>query len=281
MPNDQAARAATKETALEQRIKGIAFAAVKGRSMIELACAALIAAALTALPGAAASAPGGSVRQADLAAVAGDVIQRTNAFRARNGLAPLTRDDTLAAAAQRFADYMAKTDRYGHEADGRPPAERVKEAGYSYCLVAENIAYQMSSAGFASDELAMRLVEGWEQSPGHRRNMLFEPAVHIGVGIAQAPRSRRYYAVQLFARPSGAATRFEIANRAGATVRYALDGERFTLAPRVTRTHRGCFEGTLQVQWPDGGSSSAIEPRDGARYVVARDGEGRWQIAAQ
>jgi uncharacterized protein YkwD len=241
----------------------------------------LIVAALAALATGAAWAQGGSVRQADVAAVARDVIQRTNAFRARNGLAPLAPDETLAVAAQRFADYMAKTDRYGHEADGRPPAERVKEAGYAYCLVAENIAYLMSSAGFASDELAARLVEGWEQSPGHRHNMLLEPAVHIGVGIAHAPGSRRYYGVQLFARPGSAATRFEIANRADATVRYDVAGERFTLAPRVTRTHQGCFEGTLKVQWPDGRLSAPVEPRDGARYVVARDGEGRWQIAAQ
>lgn len=266
---------------MERRSKGISIAAIRLRALRERGCAALIAAALAAFPPAASWAQAGAERRADVAAVASDVVQRTNAFRAHNGLAPLAPDDALAAAAQRFADYMAKTDRYGHEADGREPAERAKEAGYSYCLVAENIAYVMSSAGFASEELAARLLEGWEESPGHRRNMLLAPAVHIGVGVAHAAKSRRYYGVQLFARPRSAATRFEVANRGGETVRYAVGGERFTLAPRVTRTHQGCFEGTLQVQWPDGRSSSAIEPRDGARYVVARDGQGQWQIAAQ
>lgn len=221
------------------------------------------------------------VRRPDLTAAARQILEQTNAFRARNGLDQLVPDAKLASAAQRFADYMAQTDRYGHEADGRPPAERVSEAGYAYCLVAENIAFQMSTAGFGTDELAARLVEGWQQSPGHRRNMLLAEAMDIGVGIARGPRTQRYYAVQLFARPKSAAARFEVANRAGATVQYKVDGDSFVLAPRVTRTHQGCFEGTLEVQWPDGSTSAPQRPRNGVRYVVARDGEGRWRLDTQ
>ena len=214
----------------------------------------------------------------DLAQVSQQVILRTNAFRASNGLASVASSNALAEAAQRFADYMAKTDRYGHEADGRPPEQRAIAHGYEYCTVAENIAFQMSSLGFDTDELAMRLVEGWEQSPGHRRNMLLPNVTDIGVGVAFSERSQRYYAVQMFGRPRSAASRFEIANGADVAVRYALEGKDYALAPRVTRTHAGCFVGTLQVRWPDGSEAPAVTPRDGARYTVSRDAGGSWQL---
>jgi uncharacterized protein YkwD len=245
---------------------------------IRRACAAALA---FAVPLAAVSGQGGAAARPDLTVAAREVIQQTNGFRARNGLGELAPNDALANAAQRFADYMARTERYGHEADGRAPAERVSEAGYAYCLVAENIAFQMSTLGFATDELATRLVDGWQRSPGHRHNMLLAQALDTGVGIARGAQTQRYYAVQLFARPKSASARFEVANRGGATVQYNVDGDSFVLAPRVTRTHQGCFEGTLKVQWPDGSTSAPIRPRDGARYVAARDGEGRWRLDTQ
>jgi uncharacterized protein YkwD len=216
--------------------------------------------------------------QADRARVAELVARRTNVFRATSRLAPLTVNPTLADAAQRFAEYMASTEQYGHEADGRQPAERARAQGYEYCMIAENIAYQFSSLGFDTEELASRLVEGWEESPGHRRNLLLPQVVDIGVGIARSARTQRYYAVQMFGRPKSAAARFEIANRSDAPIRYELDAEAFTLPPRVTRTHQGCFSGMLKVVWPEGPSSPGFEPRDGARYTVQRDQAGQLRL---
>ena len=265
---------------LERHDMGIARTRIHLRKGVARARAVITALAL-AVPVAAALAQAGAARRPELPAASQLIVKQTNAFRASNGLNELAPNNALTNAAQRFADYMAKTERYGHEADGRPPAERVSEAGYQYCLVAENIAYQMSSLGFETAELATRLVEGWEESPGHRHNMLLAQAVDTGVGIARGAQTQRYYAVQLFARPKSASSRFEVANRGGVTVQYNVDGDSFVLGPRVTRTHEGCFEGTLKVQWPDGSTSPAIRPRDGARYVVARDGEGRWRLDTQ
>jgi uncharacterized protein YkwD len=226
----------------------------------------------------AAQAQTGRPRTPDNAAVAERVVQQTNEFRSRNDLSALKSNRPLAEAAQRFAEFMAETDRYGHQADDREPAERAQAHGYEHCAIAENIAYQFSSAGFGTDELAGRLMEGWEQSPPHRKNMLLPHMTEIGVGVARSERTRRHYAVQMFGRPQSASTRFEVANRADATVRYELAGKSFNLPPRVTRTHEGCFDGTLKVLGPDAPPSPEFRPRDGARYTVLRDTAGKLDI---
>lgn len=221
--------------------------------------------------------PAGAVR-ADPGRVAALVAQQTNAFRAANKLPPLEVSRTLAEAAQRFAEYMASTEQYGHEADGRKPADRALAQGYEYCIVAENIGYQFSSRGFATEELAERLIEAWEQSPEHRRNMLLPQVVDIGIGVARSARTQRYFGVQMFGRPKSDAARFEIANRSDAAIRYELDQQAYTLPPRVTRSHHGCFSGTMRVLWPDGPASPAFQPRDGASYTVQRDDSGQLRL---
>jgi uncharacterized protein YkwD len=229
----------------------------------------LAACVLTTMPAASTAAEVSA--QTEPARAAALIVQQTNAFRAAHRLPALRVEARLAEAAQRFAEFMASHDQYGHEADGRPPEARVRDQGYEYCAVAENIGYQFSTAGFTSDELARRLVDGWEQSPGHRRNMLLPNVVDIGVGVARSARTRNHYAVQLFGRPRSASTRFEIANRADVGVRYELEGQAFDLAPRVTRTHEGCFGGDVKLQWPDGSPGPALAPRQGVRYTVVRD----------
>lgn len=142
---------------------------------------------------------------APAASAADQMLQATNRLRIEASLPALAADERLSSAALAFASYMAQSDRYGHQADGREPAQRVRAAGYDWCMVAENIAWQYSSRGFDTDTLARRLVEGWQQSPPHRRNLLDARARQTGIATAQSPRSGKHYAVQLFASPCGAA----------------------------------------------------------------------------
>ena len=227
------------------------------------------------------SPPSAQTVRPDLPAVAIRVIDLTNAFRTRNGLLPVSIEPRLSHAAQDFADVLAAKDRLGHEIDGRAPAERAGAAGYRHCMVAENIAYLFDSVGFTTEQLAARLVHGWEQSAEHRRNMLLAPLMHIGVGVAQNAESGRYYAVQLFGRPSSAAIRFEVANGADVDLRYEVDRETFDLAPRVTRTHTRCTDASLAILAPESGERSGIRARDGARYVIVRDPAGQLQLQMQ
>lgn len=39
----------------------------------------------------------------------------------------------------------------------------------AYCIVSENIAHQYNSLGFTTEELAEQFVQGWKNSPGHRK----------------------------------------------------------------------------------------------------------------
>ena len=86
----------------------------------------------------------------DLPAVERLVVEGTNEFRREQGLDALASNAGLQRAARYFADYMARTDRYGHQADGAEPADRATRHGYDWCQVSENISYQYTSATFAT-----------------------------------------------------------------------------------------------------------------------------------
>lgn len=202
-----------------------------------------------------------------------DMVERSNAFRREQGLPALAPERALAAAARDFAAYMARTDRYGHEADGRTPAERSQAQGYDHCMVAENIAMQYSSRGFSGPELARGFVQGWIDSPGHRENLLSSTATDIGLAIARSPASGRWYAVQLFGRPMSRAVRFELSNRSGTSLRYSLDDKVYALLPGVTRSHQTCSPPALSMSLP-GADAVRLRPADGARLRVETGAQG-------
>ena len=212
---------------------------------------------------------------ADLDQAEQQIVEQTNRFRRDEGRAATAPNRQLEAAARGFAQFMARSGQYGHEADGRQPVQRTRAAGYDECQVAENIAFQYSSAGFGTRELADGFFEGWRQSPGHRRNMLDPDATETAVAIARSERGR-YYAVQLFGRPASQRVRFEIGNRGPQAVRYELDGKAFELPPRATRTHLQCGPPALALQWPAGAAPETLHPAAGDRQRV-EVANGRWR----
>lgn len=216
-------------------------------------------------------------RQPQLAEASRVIVGQTNGLRQEHRLGRVQPNAALAGAAQQFADYMARSDRYGHEADGRAPAQRAQAQGYDYCLVTENIAFQFSSAGFSTAELSQRFVEGWINSPGHRDNMLDAQATDTGVAVARSPRSGRYYAVQMFGRPRSLHIVFSLANRSGSALRYEFGGESITLPPRVTQTHEVCLAQTLKIVLPGQREPLRLQPAHGERYVVVRSA-GRYEV---
>lgn len=207
------------------------------------------------------------------------LVDRANAFRAGAGKRPLAVDDALTAAAANFARYMARTDRYGHEADGRSPARRAVAQGYDYCVILENIAYVQSSAGFGTAELTQRLITGWKDSPPHRHNLLDADVTQTGVGVAQSQTSRRFYAVQMFGRPKSAMLTFSIANQSDVAVPYELGKAAFELEPRTTRTHQQCRDERLRIQAVGpAGKGFETTPAQGSRYVVRGEQPGRLRV---
>jgi uncharacterized protein YkwD len=114
-------------------------------------------------------------------AVQAAAYARINALRAVDGLSPVSPDRRLIAAARRHARDMASSDLSGHVgSDGSRTGQRADAAGYRWRLIAENVA--------AGPGDALAVIALWMESPGHRRNLLTQGAVHAG--LAHVARDR-------------------------------------------------------------------------------------------
>jgi uncharacterized protein YkwD len=219
---------------------------------------------------------------ADLDAAGRRIVELTNDFRRDEGRAPVETNPALNETARDFADYMARTGRYGHNADNRQPAERADAHDYEYCVIAENIAYQFRTRGYATGVLAERFFTGWKESPGHRENMLDPAVTETGVGVAQGENGV-YYAVQLFGRPKSMHIEFRIANRIDQAVRYEIGERTYTLEPRFIRTHQVCRPPELTFLLPADGDEPKrrrVEVGNGGSLLVT-DSESGVQIVRQ
>lgn len=108
-----------------------------------------------------------------------------NSFRAANGQTPVAADARLARAAEAHAADMATKGYFDHKGqDGSSVGDRVKRQGYGFCFVAENIAQGQKGA--------LQALAGWQDSAGHRKNMLSENALHFGMA-----RSADYWVMVL------------------------------------------------------------------------------------
>lgn len=118
-----------------------------------------------------------------------NILKETNQFRKSKGLPALISRDELNSIAQNHSSDMAgKKIAFGHEGFN----ERFQKARKSIKGIgsfAENVAYGAKTAKEG--------VQGWENSPGHRRNML-GTYKYIGIGIAADKNGRLYY-TQIFA----------------------------------------------------------------------------------
>lgn len=178
------------------------------------------------------------------------VVKETNEFRLKHDLHELKSDKTLTKAAQAFADFMAKTEKYGHHADGRRPAQRVAAAGYEYCAVRENIAYRTDPRGMDANALANHFAHAWINSAGHRANMLTANVTDTGVAIASSD-GKTFYAVQLFGRPESLAYQVLLTNATETPwrIRIVTEGESQDIAvpSRGTLKFQRCFPVVLNI----------------------------------
>jgi uncharacterized protein YkwD len=197
----------------------------------------------------------------------------TNQFRTQGKCAPLKTNPQLAEAAQAFAEYLAHTDKFSHTADGKEPWDRTTKTGYQHCIILENIAYEYNSAGFTAEALAGDFVRGWENSPGHRKNMLDPDVQDIGVGLARSSRTGRYYAVQDFGRPASAMITFKVSDRIDTPVTYTVDGQTFTASPGYTMTYERSRPPELRFPWSEKAKVTqaarrVYRPASGASYTI-------------
>lgn len=107
------------------------------------------------------------------------LLQQTNMQRHEHKEHALTLNEKLTQAAQAKAEDMAARDYWSHNTpEGNQPWSFVRQAGYQYYRVGENLAY-----GFSGSREA---VVAWLNSPQHRENVLGDYQ-DVGFGIASAP----------------------------------------------------------------------------------------------
>jgi uncharacterized protein YkwD len=111
-----------------------------------------------------------------------------NQARAAQGVAALTWDPALAAAAMNHCTRVAAEGQLSHQYSGEAElTERAAQAGAHFSYIEENVA-----AGYETQSLH----QAWMHSQGHRENLL-NPLVNR-VGIAVLGRGDMLYAVAVF-----------------------------------------------------------------------------------
>lgn len=122
-----------------------------------------------------------------------------NRLRAAAGLAPLRFAPDLSTVAREHSQDMVERDYFAHQSpDGRDLRHRFARHGISnWQRIAENIAY---NRGYEDPVAAA--VEGWMNSPGHRKNILNRSLVESGIGVAVSEAGRVYF-TQVFATRDG------------------------------------------------------------------------------
>ncbi len=125
------------------------------------------------------------------------VVKITNQNRGDNGLASLSVNDKLTAAAKEKLDDMFKNQYFEHVSpSGRGPADLAGDVSYQYIVIGENLAL----GNFDGDKA---LVDAWMASPGHRANILNVKYKEIGVAVGEGKFNGQdtWLAVQEFGDP--------------------------------------------------------------------------------
>lgn len=136
-----------------------------------------------------AGAPGGAVLAGLDAPDAATAISR---YRAANGLGAVRADPGLTRAARVQAEAMARASTLSHDIAG-DFGGRIRAAGAARAVAAENLGMGYTSFGAA--------MTGWNNSSGHRQNLLLPEATRIGVASARNAGGRLYWALILAAGP--------------------------------------------------------------------------------
>jgi uncharacterized protein YkwD len=121
------------------------------------------------------------------------VHRQVNEFRREHGLKPLSLDPTISAEAREHSTAMARS------------GKTISHRGFNQRLndIRQKIPYESAAENVAAvsgrDDPARTVVEGWKNSPEHRRNMLGDFRV-TGIGVAES-NNGTYFFTQIFVKP--------------------------------------------------------------------------------
>lgn len=147
------------------------------------------------------------------------IVEYTNSERKKAGLPPLVLQKKLSASALKKANDMLDRQYFEHRSpDGKTAVDLVKEKGYTFQIVGENLAL----GDFGSDR---KLVTAWMNSQTHKDNILNSKFTEIGIGIVKGDYQGTvvWLAVQHFGKP------LPICALVDQAVKKAIDSEKFKL----------------------------------------------------
>ena len=126
------------------------------------------------------------------------ILELTNERRVEHALSVLMPELRLAEIARGHSDDMLARQFFAHtNPEGLGPADRVAVQHRRLVgLASENLFKVWGEFSTDADDLALEIVTGWMNSPGHRANILRPESTHLGVGVSQT--SDQIYATQVF-----------------------------------------------------------------------------------
>lgn len=127
-----------------------------------------------------------------LAAEERALLARVNEERKKEGLGALRPHPKLFESARAHSKNMAAQDKLAHVLDGKTPLERLKDSGYKFRTMGENVA--------AGQRTASEAMDTWMESELHRANILNGGFTEVGFGVAATKDGKRYW-TQVFAAP--------------------------------------------------------------------------------
>lgn len=130
------------------------------------------------------------VQAAELSTI--NIINLTNKERIKAGLPEIKANSLLTKAAENKAEAIFDTQTFAHNLGSRKFSDWIKEEGYNYSYVGENLAMDFLTAEGA--------IRGWLDSPTHKKNLLNPEFEEIGVAVeeAQFENKKTILIVQIF-----------------------------------------------------------------------------------
>jgi uncharacterized protein YkwD len=127
------------------------------------------------------------------------MLQLVNQQRSAAGLAPVTLNSQLTAAAQRHSQDMADHNFIAHNgSDGSSPFDRIQREGYRFSFAGENVAAGQSTP----DDAMSSWMNETPPNDGHRQNILSPNYREIGIGYAFSDAAQfKHYWTQDFGTP--------------------------------------------------------------------------------
>ncbi len=123
------------------------------------------------------------------------IIELTNQERVSKKLNTITANQLLAKAAYEKGQAILEAQNFQHNINGKKFSVWVKDAGYQYSYVGENLAIDfITSEG---------VIKAWLDSPTHKKNILNEKFSEIGVAIIEGEfqGNNTTLVVQIFGSP--------------------------------------------------------------------------------